>query len=216
MDYLPPFKAIGLEDYGINSITGCWIWRRHCDPHGYAVDDYGRFVDRQIYQEHKGPIPEGYEINHLCWHRRCINPEHLEAEACIYNNRVSPMRILDVQKAREIRAKAAAGIPTVVLAQEYFVAVTTIRSVLLNVTWTDPEYRPQLKYHSRKEANPKTVRRVRSLRAGGMSYGKIVDHIHLTRSRVIAYCSGRYLSPEFNIEFKAAPPKSTYSLPQSC
>jgi hypothetical protein len=125
------------------------------------------------------------------------------------------MTRLDMRKACEIRAKAAAGMPTVVLAQEYFVAATTIRSVLLNVTWTDPEYQPQLKYHSRKEANPKTVHRVRALRAGGMSYGEIGDRVHITRSKVIAYCSGRYLGPEFNTEFKAASPKSTW-LPQSC
>lgn len=31
------------------------------------------------YEMAKGPIPEGYTIDHLCYNPRCINPGHLEA-----------------------------------------------------------------------------------------------------------------------------------------
>lgn len=34
---------------------------------------------RWSYEFHKGPIPEGLEIYHLCGTRNCVNPGHLEA-----------------------------------------------------------------------------------------------------------------------------------------
>lgn len=57
----------------------CWIWR---DGSGY-----GRFWDgerrvaahRYSYELHVGPIPAGYQVDHLCRVPACVNPEHLEA-----------------------------------------------------------------------------------------------------------------------------------------
>lgn len=33
---------------------------------------------RWFWEHHNGPIPEGYEVNHLCKNRRCCNVGHLE------------------------------------------------------------------------------------------------------------------------------------------
>lgn len=33
---------------------------------------------RQVYQDTYGEIPEGYEVDHMCRNRSCINPEHLQ------------------------------------------------------------------------------------------------------------------------------------------
>ena len=170
---LPPIVPIKPTDYRVNPITGCWIWLGALDHQGYPVDEHGRFVAKQVYREHKGEIPEGYQIDHLCWHPKCINPQHLDAKTGVDNQRVAPKTVLTMEKAREIRAKAAGRAPTAVLCQEYGVAPTTIRAVLQNVTWTDPDYKPAWNYHSLRAANPRTVRRVRALRAGGMSYGEI-------------------------------------------
>lgn len=57
---------------------GCWIWSGHISREGYGR--YGeRYAHRVMYERHKGPIPDGTEIDHLCRVRSCCNPDHLEA-----------------------------------------------------------------------------------------------------------------------------------------
>lgn len=62
--------------------SGCWVWKNSCGSHGYgnAYRD-GKFVlaHRLSYEHFKGEIPVGYQIDHLCFNQRCVNPDHLEA-----------------------------------------------------------------------------------------------------------------------------------------
>lgn len=37
------------------------------------------YVHRWFYEWLVGPIPDGYEIDHLCFNTLCCNPAHLEA-----------------------------------------------------------------------------------------------------------------------------------------
>lgn len=63
---------------------GCWLWQLSTN------NGYGRFripggsgeqayAHRTSYESFVGPIPAGYQIDHLCRVPRCINPAHLEA-----------------------------------------------------------------------------------------------------------------------------------------
>lgn len=36
-------------------------------------------MHRWVHLRFIGPIPEGYDVDHLCSVRNCVNPDHLEA-----------------------------------------------------------------------------------------------------------------------------------------
>ena len=66
----------------------CWEWRGAKDTGGYGrINVQGRddLVHRFAYVIAKGRIPDGYQIDHLCRHRWCARPSHLEAVTCRTN-----------------------------------------------------------------------------------------------------------------------------------
>ena len=69
-------------DYEIDAATGCWLWLKYiAQDTGYGkltVDGRQLYAHRVYYERHRGPIPEGLVIDHLCRVRNCVNPAHLE------------------------------------------------------------------------------------------------------------------------------------------
>ena len=85
---------------------GCWQWTGTKTPKGYGLFDPGtessvkmQAVHRWAYEHYKGPIPDGYLLDHVCHnadssckggptclHRSCVNPEHLEPVASSAEN----------------------------------------------------------------------------------------------------------------------------------
>jgi hypothetical protein len=62
--------------------TPCVRWKGPHDHDGYGItwlEDRSRVVHRIIYEQARGPIPEGMQIDHLCRTRDCIRLDHLEA-----------------------------------------------------------------------------------------------------------------------------------------
>ncbi len=66
----------------IDVVTGCWVWQANKLKKGYGrfgLDDKPKLVHIFIYEYYVGPIPDGYEVDHLCCNKSCCNPDHLEA-----------------------------------------------------------------------------------------------------------------------------------------
>src|SRR5438105_3903724 len=60
----------------------CWIWTGKRIPAGYgriSIGNVGFYVHRIMHLAAIGPIPAGYQIDHLCRNTSCVRPDHLEA-----------------------------------------------------------------------------------------------------------------------------------------
>jgi hypothetical protein len=70
-------------------ITGCLVWTLALSPKGYARFNPVRgktvHAHRYAYEQLVGPIPDGYDIDHLCRNRGCINVKHLEPVPPVVN-----------------------------------------------------------------------------------------------------------------------------------
>jgi len=81
----------------------CWNWT------GAIVRGYGRTsvkgkatpAHRAVYELLAGPIPVGYEPDHVCKNRRCVRPDHLDIVLRAENNRRSTSP--SANNARKVR-----------------------------------------------------------------------------------------------------------------
>ena len=65
----------------VDKSGSCWLWTgARVSARGYGVfrlDGRNVVAHRVSYAWAYGPIPSGYEVDHMCFERGCVNPEHL-------------------------------------------------------------------------------------------------------------------------------------------
>lgn len=77
---------------------GHWLWVGACKPTGYGMfwfrADECFIAHRASWILHRGEIPEGLVVDHICKVKSCVNPDHLRLVTQQFNstvNSVSPM-----------------------------------------------------------------------------------------------------------------------------
>lgn len=60
----------------------CWIWQRALNKQGYAIGSFEKFggkhtalAGRALFEMNVGPIPDGMELDHLCFTPACVRWE---------------------------------------------------------------------------------------------------------------------------------------------
>lgn len=71
-------SVIGRAMFGASALAKpCWIWAGRRGGKGYGQVNRHDYAHRVMWEEFRGPIPAGMELDHICRQRGCVNPWHL-------------------------------------------------------------------------------------------------------------------------------------------
>ncbi len=140
-------------------MDGCIESHLKPDDRGYCWKQVGSRADGTrrkrghhvvAYEEAYGPVPEGLEVDHICFNRACINPDHLEAVTREENIRRSwragrrshagtqnPKARMNEVAVRVIRHLHAAGRRQVDIAEAHGISQRQVSSIVRRESWKD-------------------------------------------------------------------------------
>jgi HNH endonuclease len=85
-----------------DNASGCLLYMGRLDENGYArisCQGKNRIGSDAVYEMVHGTLPEGYEVDHICHIRRCVEPTHLR----LLTHRLNVIYIKAYMEKREQR-----------------------------------------------------------------------------------------------------------------
>jgi hypothetical protein len=67
----------------------CWLWTGAKEKRGYGYFNHNGTIKRThrlSYEWANGPIPDGVQVDHICFNKACVNPAHLRPATNKQNN----------------------------------------------------------------------------------------------------------------------------------
>jgi hypothetical protein len=119
--------------------SGCWEWNSPLDT-GYGLIRLGCKqvgAHRFMFERHKGPIPEGKHLDHLCRNPKCVNPEHLEPVSARQNARRGSNTKMNHKTVAAIRKRRYGGAQLKKIADEFNLSQSHISEICRGVYWGD-------------------------------------------------------------------------------
>lgn len=124
----------------VSDPTGCWRWIK-----GKTTSGYGHFSIRGVYYQahkiayilHGGHIPPAFELDHLCRHRWCVNPAHLEPVTHKTNVRRGSSTRLTPERVEAIRRAVTGGLSYRQVGPRFGVDYSTVSRIMTGTRWSD-------------------------------------------------------------------------------
>ena len=119
---------------------GCWLWTA-LTTDGYGRVKIGRNEQGNIrahvacYELHKGAIPPGMVLDHLCRNPACVNPDHLEPVMQAVNCRRGKRAKLTEWDVAEMRAMVLSGATHAAVADVFGVGRSYVWLIMSGRRW---------------------------------------------------------------------------------
>lgn len=119
--------------------SGCWEWKYPLSNGYGVVRHHGKMrgAHRVVYELHRGEIPKGMYLDHLCRNSRCVNPDHLDAVSQRVNVRRGNLTKTSVADVERMRLMRASGAKLRQLVVEFGISMGHVSEILRGKYWND-------------------------------------------------------------------------------
>lgn len=128
------------REYIVDESSGCWLWQLKKDKHGYGykgINGKHLRAHRYIYERHKGKIPEGLQLDHLCRNHSCVNPDHLEPVTVAENNRRGIGTKITIEQAHQIKQLLQQHMSLTEVGKRFGLTSGAISRIAVGRNWKD-------------------------------------------------------------------------------
>lgn len=118
--------------------SGCWIWNLSKGIGGYGQirrNNKRYTAHRFFFETLNGPVPKGFELDHLCRNRACVNPNHLEVVSRQVNTQRGDIAVFNPATVKKARKMFDSGIRIIDIASCLKIHKNTVSAVVHRQTW---------------------------------------------------------------------------------